>query len=60
LCFAFNLLYSYSKLEKITEEAGLLIYEHLSADDIEERFFKGRNDYLHAFENICYALAVVR
>lgn len=51
--------YSYDELEKALEEAGMLIYEHLSTSEIEERFFKGRNDYLHAFEHIAYALAVV-
>ena len=52
--------YNYHELEKALEEAGMLIYEHLSTSEIEERFFKGRNDYLHAFEHIAYTLAVVR
>lgn len=51
--------YKYSDLESDLEKAGLLIYEHLSPADIEERYFKGRTDYYHAFENINYALAVV-
>lgn len=51
--------YNYNELEKTLEEAGILVYEHLSTKEIEERFFKGRNDYLHAFEHIAYALAVV-
>ncbi len=37
---------------------NLRIYEHLTTQDIESRFFTGRDDYLHAFEHINYALAV--
>ncbi|TCO74639.1 class I SAM-dependent methyltransferase [Marinisporobacter balticus] len=51
--------YAYFELESNLEKAGLLIYEHLSPVDIEERYFKGRADYYHAFENINYTLAVV-
>jgi methyltransferase (TIGR00027 family) len=50
--------FSYAELEKLLEEAGWLIYEHLSPDEIETRYFAGRNDYLHAFEHINYVLAV--
>ncbi len=52
--------YSYDELERTLDDAGLLIYEHLSSSDIQERFFKGRNDYLHAFEHISYTLAVIK
>jgi len=52
--------YEYVDLESDLEKSGLLIYEHLSPTEIEERYFKGRNDYYHAFENINYALAVVQ
>ncbi|MCT4621603.1 MAG: class I SAM-dependent methyltransferase [Marinisporobacter sp.] len=51
--------YTYSDIESDFEKNGLLIYEHLSPKDIEERYFRGRTDYYHAFENINYALAVV-
>ena len=34
-------------------------YEHISPSEIEERYFTGRDDYRHAFEHICYLLAVV-
>ena len=51
--------YEYLQLESYLEKAGLLIYEHLSPTDIEERYFKGQTDYYHAFENINYTLAVV-
>jgi methyltransferase (TIGR00027 family) len=50
--------FSYVKLEKLLAEAGWLIYEHLSPADIENRYFTGRNDYLHTFEHINYVLAV--
>jgi len=52
--------YSYAELEAVLDEAGLLIYEHLTPQDIESRYFQNRNDYLHAFENIDYVLAVVK
>lgn len=52
--------FEYHELESNLEEAGLLIYEHLTPDDIENMFFKKRKDNYHAFENINYALAVVR
>ncbi len=51
--------YNYYELEKALEEAGFLIYEHLFTGEIEKRFFANRTDYLHAFEHINYALAVV-
>ena len=51
--------FSYLQLESLLEKAGFLLYEHLPSTDIEERFFKGRKDYLHAFESVAYALAVV-
>ncbi|MGN1385902.1 MAG: class I SAM-dependent methyltransferase [Bacillus sp. (in: firmicutes)] len=50
--------FSYSELEKLLEEAGFHIYEHLSPQDIEAKYFQKRRDYLHAFENIHYCLAV--
>lgn len=52
--------FEYHELESNLEEAGLLIYEHLTPGDIENMFFKKRKDNYHAFENINYALAVVR
>lgn len=52
--------YSYEDLESALEKAGLLIFEHLSPEDIEKRFFAGRTDAYHAFENTCYVLAVVQ
>ncbi len=53
-CFGFR------ELEKLLENTGFLIYEHLTHEEIENRFFKNRNDYLHAFEHINYILAVVK
>jgi len=50
--------YSYEELERLLAERGFLIYEHLTASDIENRFFANRSDYLHAFEHINYALVV--
>jgi methyltransferase (TIGR00027 family) len=50
--------FSYSEMEKMLERSGLLIYEHLSPDKINELYFSGRNDYLKAFETIHYIHAV--
>lgn len=51
--------YEYRILESDLEKSGLLIYEHLTPKEIEEKYFMGRNDYYHAFENIHYVLGVV-
>ncbi|UFU00096.1 class I SAM-dependent methyltransferase [Radiobacillus kanasensis] len=50
--------FTYHEIEKLLEESGLLIYEHLSPSEIDERFFKNRTDYLSAFETIHYIHAV--
>lgn len=52
--------FSYPELEKLLEEAGFHIYEHLSPQDIEEKYFQNRHDFFHAFENIHYCLAVLQ
>ncbi|MGG0301135.1 class I SAM-dependent methyltransferase [Bacillus albus] len=50
--------FSYTEMEAILEKAGLLIYEHLSPEDIHTLYFEGRNDYLEAFETVHYVHAV--
>ena len=50
--------FTYDEIEKVLEEAGLLIYEHLSPDVINNQFFGDRSDYLKAFETIYYIHAV--
>ncbi|QWI50211.1 class I SAM-dependent methyltransferase [Bacillus mycoides] len=50
--------YSYTEMEVLLEKAGLLIYEHLSPEDINKLYFEGRNDYLEAFETVHYVHAV--
>ncbi|PEA08560.1 SAM-dependent methyltransferase [Bacillus cereus] len=50
--------YSYREMEALLEKAGLLIYEHLSPEDIHTLYFEGRNDYLEAFETVQYIHAV--
>ncbi|MED3329254.1 class I SAM-dependent methyltransferase [Bacillus thuringiensis] len=52
--------YSYAEMEALLEKAGLLIYEHLSPEDIDVLYFEGRNDYLEAFETVHYVHAVKR
>ncbi|GLV64748.1 S-adenosyl-L-methionine-dependent methyltransferase [Bacillus mycoides] len=50
--------YSYCEMEALLEKSGLLIYEHLSPEDINKLYFEGRNDYLKAFETVQYMHAV--
>jgi O-methyltransferase involved in polyketide biosynthesis len=50
--------FTYDEIEKVLEDAGLLIYEHLSPDVINNQFFSNRSDYLTAFETIHYIHAV--
>ena len=46
------------EIEKLLQCAGLLIYEHLSPEDIQSQFFTNRLDYLKAFETVHYIHAV--
>ncbi|MDO6448973.1 class I SAM-dependent methyltransferase [Oceanobacillus profundus] len=50
--------FTYEEMEKMLENAGLLIYEHLSPVAINNQFFDDRSDYLSAFETIHYIHAV--
>jgi O-methyltransferase involved in polyketide biosynthesis len=50
--------FSYDEIEHLMEEAGLLIYEHLTPSEINKRYFSNRTDYLTAFETIHYIYAV--
>ncbi|MGE7885315.1 class I SAM-dependent methyltransferase [Bacillus sp. NPDC094077] len=50
--------FSYREMEAMLEKSGLLIYEHLSTEDINKLYFEGRNDYLEAFETVHYVHAV--
>lgn len=50
--------FAYDDIERLLEEAGLLIYEHLTPAMINDRFFKDRTDYLTAFETIHFIHAV--
>ncbi|MFJ8353370.1 class I SAM-dependent methyltransferase [Bacillus paramycoides] len=52
--------FSYGEMEALLEKSGLLIYEHLSPEDINKLYFEGRNDYLEAFETVHYVHAVKR
>ncbi|WP_042474573.1 class I SAM-dependent methyltransferase [Bacillus ndiopicus] len=51
-CFAYN------EIEKILEDSGLLIYEHLTPTAINNQFFSHRSDYFSAFETIHFIHAV--
>ncbi|HWO76546.1 MAG TPA: class I SAM-dependent methyltransferase [Bacillus sp. (in: firmicutes)] len=52
--------FTYHEIQTILEESRLLIYEHLNPDAIQECFFKGRTDFLSAFETIHFIHAVKR
>lgn len=50
--------FTYQDIQQMLELSGLLIYEHLSPDDINDRFFCNRTDDLSAFETIHFIHAV--
>ncbi len=50
--------FDYRELERMLEQHRFLIYEHLTPDDIQQRYFSGRTDDLTAFEHIEYVLSV--
>ena len=57
--------YEEEELIAIMEKAGLFLYEHLSAQEISDQFFKDYNKTypdrsMHAPENVHYCLAVVK
>ena len=49
---------TFSELEQLLADHQLLIYEHLSPQDIHQQFFTNREDDLQAFETIHYVHAV--
>lgn len=50
--------FAYDEIEKLLEDSGLLIYEHLSPTSINKQYFQNRKDYLTAFETIHFLHAV--
>ncbi len=50
--------FAYGEMESLLEDVGLLIYEHLTPIEIDDRYFRNREDYLSAFETIHYIHAV--
>ena len=53
--------FSYEQLEKLLEENGFLIYELLTEQDIQNTYFKGKNNNeISAFEHINYVTAVYK
>lgn len=55
--------YSYIEIEQLLSDCGFLIYEHLTPDEISERYFYKYNvnnfgKEMYAFENVNYCLAV--
>lgn len=47
-------------LELMLSEYGFFVYEHLNYNEIQNRFFSGRDDWLSAFEHINYVHAVLK
>lgn len=52
--------FGYTALEKLLEAHGLLIYELMTANDIQKQYFDGRGCELTAFEHINYVTAVFK
>lgn len=52
--------FDYTELEQFLEKQQFLIYEHLSTEEIQQKYFADRIDYLTAFEHIQYALSVLK
>lgn len=55
--------YSYEEMENILSHCGFLIYEHLTPEDINKRYFEKYNNLnkqkqIFPFENVNYCLAV--
>lgn len=50
--------FTYTEIESLLDDLGILIYEHLSPANINDLFFRNRTDYLTAFETIHYIHAV--
>ena len=50
--------FTYKEIENMLEQAGLLIFEHVTPEDIQSRYFHEREDDLKAFETIHYIHAV--
>lgn len=50
--------FTYEQMERLLADVGLLIYEHLSPEDIQDRYFSNRTDELSAFETNHFIHAV--
>ncbi|WP_413374262.1 class I SAM-dependent methyltransferase [Paenibacillus taichungensis] len=50
--------FTYEEIERLLADVGLLIYEHLSPEDIQDRYFSNRTDDLSAFETNHFIHAV--
>ena len=51
--------FDHAKLEKLLEDHGFLIYELLTDGDVQDRYFRHRDD-MTAFPHICYCHAVLQ
>lgn len=52
--------FDYRNLEKVLEKHSFYIYEWMTAENIQEKYFAGRREELTAFEHINYVTAVFK
>lgn len=57
--------YSYDEVERLAEQNGFLIYEHIDSAEINKRYFAAYNSIhtacpIKAIEGVCFCLAVKR
>lgn len=52
--------FDFISMELMLAEYGFPVYEHLTSEDIQRKYFDCRKDFLSAFEHINYVLAVIK
>ena len=52
--------FDYRNLEKLLEKHRFYIYEWMTAENIQAKYFAGRGEELTAFEHINYVTAVFK
>lgn len=51
---------SFANKEQMLSEHGFLVYELMNCNEIQQRYFSERTDWLSAFEHMNYAHAVLK
>lgn len=52
--------FSITDISRILEKHRFLIYEHMNTQEIQEKYFRGKGNYLSAFEHINFINAVIK